>query len=306
MNDVGLGNLKIAGLSVALLLVLPGQAAPPVAGLRSITVTARPITQFRAGSAEHRIGAVAFRGGLVLTASDPDFGGFSGVWRSPDGTQLVAVSDRARWLTARVVYAGRRLAGVGDASIAPVLSASGTPLARTRFYDTEALAIADGAAYVAVERAHAVMRFDWGRDRVMARARPIAMPPETKALRSNNGLEGIGVAPPASPIAGALVAVAERSAGADEPSTGFILTGKGRGAFQVTRRNGFDVTDLAFLPGGDLLILERYYAPLRSIAMRIRRIDGGSIKAGAILDGAVLIEADFGYEIDNMEGPRDS
>jgi hypothetical protein len=36
--------------------------------------------------------------------------------------------------------------------------------------------------------------------------------------------------------------------------------------------------------------------------MRIRRIPGASLKPGALLDGPVLIEADLGQEIDNMEG----
>ena len=37
-------------------------------------------------------------------------------------------------------------------------------------------------------------------------------------------------------------------------------------------------------------------------AVRIRRIALGEIKPGALVDGAVLFEADLGYEIDNMEG----
>ena len=36
--------------------------------------------------------------------------------------------------------------------------------------------------------------------------------------------------------------------------------------------------------------------------MRIRRIAGATLKPGAMLDGAYLIEADLGQEIDNMEG----
>lgn len=36
--------------------------------------------------------------------------------------------------------------------------------------------------------------------------------------------------------------------------------------------------------------------------MRIRRIAIGDLRPGAVLDGETLIEADLGYEIDNMEG----
>ena len=37
------------------------------------------------------------------------------------------------------------------------------------------------------------------------------------------------------------------------------------------------------------------------VAMRIGRGPFGSIKAGAVVDGKVLIEADLAYQIDNME-----
>ena len=36
--------------------------------------------------------------------------------------------------------------------------------------------------------------------------------------------------------------------------------------------------------------------------MRIRRIAGGDIAPGAVVDGPVQIEADLSYEVDNMEG----
>ena len=36
--------------------------------------------------------------------------------------------------------------------------------------------------------------------------------------------------------------------------------------------------------------------------MRIRRLPGAAIRPGALVDGPVLMEADLGQEIDNMEG----
>ena len=53
---------------------------------------------------------------------------------------------------------------------------------------------------------------------------------------------------------------------------------------------------------GDLLLLERRYSPARGIAMRIRRIPLADIKADAVADGRSMIQADLGYQIDNMEG----
>ncbi len=56
------------------------------------------------------------------------------------------------------------------------------------------------------------------------------------------------------------------------------------------------------LPGGDLLVLERKFSWTGGLAIRLRRIALTGIKPGALVDGAVLFEADLGQEIDNMEG----
>jgi len=104
------------------------------------------------------------------------------------------------------------------------------------------------------------------------------------------------------PHAGSVLAVAERSAeGDDTPTQGFFITGP-RGGFMIERRDGFDITDMAFLPSGDLLLLERRFAWLSGLGMRIRRVDGRSIKPGARLDGPTLISVGGEARIDNMEG----
>lgn len=292
----------LAGLGAAALApAARAQAIEP--GRSSLNVSARPLSVFAPGNpTKTRFGQLVFRSGLVLSAGHPRFGGFSGLWRSPDGTQLVAVSDKASWLTGQLVRRDGRLVGLEQAEIAPVLGVSGRPLSRSRYYDTEALAIQDGIAYLAVERTHDILRFDWAKYGVEARARIVQVPPAAKRLPSNRGMEALGVVPSGHPLAGALVAISERSGKEDEPTSGFIIGGRQPGTFQVIRRDGYDITDIAFLPGGDMLLLERWYRPLRGVGMRIRRIAGASLRPGARLDGQILIEADLGQEIDNMEG----
>lgn len=280
-----------------------GARTAPEQPLIPIAVSSRRIRSFEPRNPDKtRFGDLTFRSGLVLSASHPRFGGFSGIWRSPDGADLVALTDNAFWLTARLRSEDGRLAGVEDAQLAPVLGASGRPLHRSRYFDTESLTIADGVAYVGVERSHDVLRFEFGRDGVAARARVVAVPREVKRLPNNRGLEAIAVVPPGHALAGAVIAVAERSGREDDATRGFILGGRQPGQFSVARHDGYDITDMAFLPDGDLALLERWYRPLRGVGMRIRRVPGRSIRPGAVLDGRYLIEADLGREIDNMEG----
>lgn len=291
----------LAGLAIA--AAPPALAESAETGRFPVTVSARPITAFEPSSPDKaRFGKLTFRGGLVLSASHARFGGFSGLWRGANGTDLVAVTDNGFWLTAKLARRDGRLAGLEQAELAPILGASGRPLHRSRYYDTEGLCISEGVAYLGVERTHDVLRFDWAGEGVMARARIVPVPREAKRLPNNRGLEAIGVVPTAQPLAGAIFAIAERSGSDDEPTQGFILGGRQPGLFKVVRHDGFDITDLAFLPDGDLLLLERWYRPLRGVGMRIRRVPGAGLKPGALLDGPYLIEADLGHEIDNMEG----
>lgn len=289
-----------AALAVAATPACARSAAPdePI----DIGVRARPIPHFKVGDASQtRFGRCLFRGGLELSGDHNSFGGLSGLAMDADGGGFLAVNDASTWVRAKLRYDGARPAAIDHCTLAPMLSESGAPLRRTRMYDTESLCLDNGVAYVGVERAHSVLRFDWAKDGFKARGRPIPVPSSFKSLPNNRGIEGIGVAPRRSPIAGSLVAISERSGARSEPTRGFILTGAQRGEFQVALKDEFDVTDLAFLPDGDMLLLERYYRLLRGVGMRIRRIDGASLRPGALLDGPTMMEADLAYQIDNME-----
>jgi hypothetical protein len=133
----------------------------------------------------------------------------------------------------------------------------------------------------------------------MARASFLPLPAAAKELPINLGFEAVGVAPALSPLSGALVAIAEQPNGT--APDGFLIGGPTPGMFSVRRSDGYDVTDLAFLPEGDLLILERRYSLLTGIGMRIRRIAAADLRPGAVLDGEVVVEAGPDTHIDNME-----
>ena len=121
------------------------------------------------------------------------------------------------------------------------------------------------------------------------------MPKAVKDLPSNGGLEALGVAPQRSPLRGALVGIAEGG-------SGFILTGPRQGSFEVVLSGGYAVTDLAFLPEGDAVILERRFSLFGGFGCRLRRIEAGALKAGARVDGDILYESEASHQVDNMEG----
>jgi hypothetical protein len=134
-----------------------------------------------------------------------------------------------------------------------------------------------------------------------AKPRAIAFPADVAAAPENERGEALAVVPPGRPDAGAIVIFAENPAAGSDAIRGAIEAGEGWKPLTLAASGGFAVTDAAFLPGGDLLVLERRFGIGSGIGMRIRRIPAAAVAPGARLDGPVLIEADLGEEIDNME-----
>ena len=304
-------------LAVALIGALIGVGTYAVSAARlaaaptKVDVTATPIASFdNCDASKTRFGALEFRGGLALTSAFEPFGGISAIHIEPDGSRFLAVTDRGSWLRGRIVYRDGRPDGIIETEMAPILGPDGKPLAAQGWYDVESLTERDGLIYLGIERVQKVVRFDFKRDGFQARGQPVAVPADFVTLSSNKGLECLTAAPRQSPLAGKLIAVSERSLDAAGNLRAYALDGKTAGdvfdnhpvRFSVKRTDDFEVSDCAILPPGDLLLLERRYSPARGVALRIRRVPVASIKDGATVDGAPMIEADLAYQIDNMEG----
>lgn len=299
----------LAGGAAAALLAGPAATAAylrfrPMRGgpdPERIAIAAEPFFEPCGGDPGALRTAFRFRSGLVLSSAAPGFGGLSGLSR--DGDRLLAVTDHGLWLSARLLVENGRLSGLADAVLAPLLGPDGRPLRDGGSYDSESLAVSGGEAFVGIERRHGVWRFDLGRDGTAARGRPVQVPPAVAELPANAGLEALAVASPGHPLAGALLAVAERSgSGADTPTAGWVLTGPEQFAFEVRRIDGFDITDMAFTPAGELLLLERHFTPLSGASSRIRRVAPDAIRPGALLDGDAVLSAGSGCRLDNLEG----
>jgi hypothetical protein len=291
--------------AILVLVILPAAAQAPRAPAQTqkIEISAQLIEAFDPRDpALTQFGALRFRGGLVLTSLHRDFGGLSALRMSADGTRLLAVTDKGRWVRARVVTRNGRAIALAGAEIAAMLGPDGRPITNRRgWYDSEALAEDGGTVYVAIERVHQILRFDYGKDGLRARGQPIAVPPGVKALPSNQGIECLVAPSKGQPHAGALIAISERGLDAAGNILGFLI-GPGGGTFSVKRTDEFDISDCALTPRGDLLILERRFSWTRGLAIRIRRVPLARIAPRAVIDGPEMLFADMSQQIDNMEG----
>lgn len=269
----------------------------------SIEVSARPLAGFDLRDRSRvQFGQLRFRSGLVLTSPYSRFGGLSSLRLDASGERVIAASDRGRWFTGRIVYRGKEMVGLADVETAPMLAGDGRTLASHGWFDTESMARDGNWIYVGIERVNRIVRFDFGRQGLRARAGTVLAPADIRKLPFNSGLEALVAVPKGLPLAGSLIAISERGLDAAGNIKAYLISGPSPGTFAVRRTDAFDISDAALLPGGDLLLLERKFAWLGGIGIRIRRIAAELVLPGATVDGPSIFEADLGQEIDNFEG----
>jgi hypothetical protein len=281
----------------------PKRGEPPALP-SAIEIQATPIPAFdHRDPSRRRFGAFDYRGGLVLSSSFKEFGGLSSINMAPDGANFLAASDRSWWLRGRINYNGVRPTGITAAEMAPMLGPDGRTLAARRWFDTEAMARDGGTVYIGIERVHRIVRYDFAKEGLLAKGRPIDVPAAFRSFPSNGSIEALAFVPRGSgPLGGSLIAIAERGRDRNGDHLAFLVTGPRPGQFAIKRKDDFDVSDATALPNGDLLVLERKFGWTTGLYIRVRKIPIAQVAPGALVDGPTLFEGDLGHQIDNMEG----
>lgn len=284
----------------AALLLLAACSGDPGAG--PIRIEAEKVALYPDTPERIDVGALEYRGGLVLTSPDDRFGGLSAM--EIEGGRLLAISDSAYWLTAHLEFddAGM-LTGLSQAFYAPMLGTDGEPLTGDAA-DAEGLApLGNGAFAVSFEREHRIDRYDIAPDWsgvAIATPTPLPVPPGTDRLRENGGIEALAAAP------GGYWAGIEYPIVDGRPHSIWLLrNGEEPVVFNHDAASGFGLTGLVSHDNA-ILALERFWS--RNVGNRIRIVslewpmlqDGVQI-AGAPLP-AVMAELEPGMTIDNFEG----
>ncbi len=282
--------------SMALTLAALGGSA----GADPLQITAQPIERFSRFSDQAAFGSLTFIGGLELSSRDRRFGGLSGIAIIDGGRKAIAVGDRGYLVEMTLRHEGAQLVGISDASILPLARRRGS---RSGLTDAEDIALDPNnmkRAVIPVESDPAWLLIAIDLNDPSAVPEVLGVPAPVKRLPLNQQLESAAFFPADSRYAAALLVIAERSDyRRDEKIDAWIL---GHGHFTIRRRDGFDITSARFLPGGDLMLLERYYQSGFDIQMRLRRIAKERIFPGSEADGDILLDAGISQQIDNMVG----
>jgi hypothetical protein len=213
-----------------------------------------------------------FEAGFALGSGDPRFGGLSGLWLAPDGSALIAASDRGLLWRARLLHdAADRLSGFADWQPLEPGRAAGDPAGS----DAEALA-PDGAdgLVIAYEGAHRLRRF--------ALADPSAPPARWPALPGlerpgNTGIEALAPLPD-----GALLALAEGEFTAAGDLAAWLVVGERALPLSYAASDGFVPTGADRLDQ-TIFVVERSFSLLGGLATRIVTLPLAEVRPGARL-----------------------
>ena len=281
--------------ALALLVLFPA--------LSSLAATQSPVVVQRLPP-QHLIepqGALRWRAALRLTSPDAQFGGFSGLHVSQDGTMLLAITDRGHWLQARLYHEADLLVDVGDAHMGVLRSPDGEALGGKPFGDAEALDVSEGSALVSFEVWHRLWRYP-----LDPRGRPSEIPQVVLgdidlSGNSNRGLEGLVTLKDS----GRILTFSEDLRDDRGHLRGLLIQEDTQTVLPVwlVCEAPFTLADLALLPNGDLLTLERHFSYLSGFTTRLRRVPRDQLEALSAED--VLSGDELGRMptfIHNLEG----
>ncbi|WIY52512.1 esterase-like activity of phytase family protein [Devosia sp. YIM 151766] len=269
------------------------------------TVSAAQVTRFKGAELDQQVDSLIFRGGLTLQSPDDTFGGLSSVTRTGAEQRIAFISDRGHFVSGQLAYdESDRLFGFIGVHIEAMQNSVGQPLPRQYARDAEGMDTIwrDGepaAVRVSFEHLTRVADFAITNGRPGGAAREVAIPQWLTDLRTNESLESICIAPPASPIAGSTLLLTEEALDAQGNHRGELLGVNDKGPIGYVNSPIVNPTDCAFLPNGDLLVLERGVS-LFAFVMNLRRVPAAEVRPGNLMRGELLLSAQ-GPEIDNME-----
>lgn len=283
---------------------------------RSVPVNASPLRHFKIRDHDiQSFGPLTYLGGFEITSPVADVGGLSAVVSANQGQVLLLLADNALWLRLELDQTTNgSIDAISHAYLAPMLGVDGRHLIGSAKEDSEsAVFIENDQLLVSFERAHRMLVYPVSESLLANREAALqaltSKAVERVALPSlfrshyNGGLETLSTLDET----GESVLLLNERPLQDKGSyvLGWAIKPQGSRQSDVRFRyavsDGFEPTDAARLPNGEILVLERRFSIFRGMSMRLRKFDPKSIAPDQVVDAETLLQVGMDHQIDNME-----
>jgi hypothetical protein len=232
-----------------------------------------------------------FSSDITLRSDDENFGGFSGLDLSSDGTKFTIITDRGFISSGEIERTNGKITKVTYGPLQALKSPRGNKL-KAGWRDSEGLALMpSGGFVVSFEGHHRLVKYT----SETAISSPILAFPTPKSTHSNGSLEALAVRPN-----GTLLTLIEGRAMATTPHMVYRLK---KGATQwdtpysIPRYRPYLPVGADVGPDGRLYVLERHLSGIFGFSSRVRRFDFG---AQSLTNETLLLETKPGVH-DNLE-----
>jgi hypothetical protein len=282
--------LVLAFAALATNIAAPPEPPPP--GPAVAILSFEPVALDESAPAERRVGSLDFLGGWVLSSDSARFGGLSAL--HVEHGEVAALSDGGTLLRF-ALPAGR---GREPVRIDPLGDGPG-PATRKSNRDTESMVILGPWLWAGFEKHNMVWRYRLADLAAASSAQPALM----RDWRGNSGAEGM-----VRLADGRFLVFCEGSSD-DRPQSDVILFGgdpadprTSAARLRYRRVPGYRVSDVAALPDGRLLVLNRRFEWLEGFSLVVTIADPSGLREGAVIEGREIARLQPPLTIDNMEG----
>lgn len=253
------------------------------------------VALFPDAPARRQLGALEFLRGYRLVSADPAFGGYSSL--ATDGHRFTLLSDGGQGIRFSLDAMGR----LTDQSAFVLPDGPGSGWEKSD-RDSESMTIdpATGRAWVGFETSNEIWRYAPG----LAQAEAHSAPPAMADWPRNRGAESM-----MRLRDGRFVVIGESDSWPGKPGrAGIVFTGDPtqhprRGfAFSYVAPENFKPTDIAELPDGRWIAVNRRIELLAGFTAAITIIDSASVRPGSIVHGREIARFKAPAQHDNFEG----
>ena len=236
-----------------------------------------------------------FVSGIEIKSNHPDFGGLSGLIINEDKS-LIAVGDQGIWLTGKIkIDENGKLVEIINGRLGHLKGNENNPLYKLgkSYTDAESIEFYNNKFVVSFERKHRILIFN----NIFLHSEIFYDRIKYLDLPDNGGIEAM------APLKNnSIFLLSENLIHPDDKIAGYLLSDNKLKKVYVKKNGSFKPTDMASLPDGNILLLERSFSPLRGASARISVIKYEDLKPNSVILPFTLDTLKPPMVVDNFEG----